>query len=254
MSNATLTLDTPVTVPDGHWWLVFYPTLPFSGGGQYGRQAADTINDNVGQFINPGGAFGFGTAWQPWTVLGPTQPDIAFRLEGDIASVDIPWLSEDPTQGTAAADSTTNVAVTFDATGLTLGDYTGTLRVKTGDPNNATVIVPVTLHVVNAVAPEVSFTSNSPVKSGNPVIFINTTEQPGIPPTTEYLWDFGDGITMTVPAADTDPVVHVYAISGTYTVTLTACNVAGCDTFTDENIVVEPWMQFYPWIALNADP
>ena len=72
-SNTTLNLAAPLTLPAGHWWLVFYPTLNFGAYGQYGRQPADTTNGYVGQFINPGGGFGYGTVWQDWTVLGPTQ-------------------------------------------------------------------------------------------------------------------------------------------------------------------------------------
>jgi Fibronectin type III domain/Peptidase_C39 like family len=81
-SNTTLTLPTPVNRPAGHWWLVFYPTMSYGSYGQFGRQSSDTANGYTGQFINPGGDFGYGTAWQAWTVLGSTQQDIAFRLEG----------------------------------------------------------------------------------------------------------------------------------------------------------------------------
>jgi hypothetical protein len=56
--------------------------MSFSGGGQFGLQAADTTNGNTSQFINPGGGFGFGTEWQPWSFICPTQSDIAFRIEG----------------------------------------------------------------------------------------------------------------------------------------------------------------------------
>lgn len=246
-SNATLNLTDPVTIEDGHWWFVFYPTMAFSGGGQYGRQPADTANAYTGQFINPGGGFGYGSAWQDWTVIGPTQQDIAFRLEGDIASMDIPWLSEVPTEGTVAADSTTTVAVTFDATGLTFGDYTGTLRVKTGDPNNATVLVPVTLHVAEAEAPEASFTATT-VVVGNPTEFTNTSD-PGVSPANEYNWDFGDGTTLTVPTAE--PVFHAYATFGTFAVTLEACNETGCDDFTAE-VDVLPMVHYLPVIFHNG--
>lgn len=81
-SNTLLVLDEPILLPAGHYWFVFYPTLEFGTGGQYGRQAADTINSNTAQFINPGGGFGYEPVWQPWTVLGPTQLDLAFRIEG----------------------------------------------------------------------------------------------------------------------------------------------------------------------------
>jgi hypothetical protein len=81
-SNTLLHLTAPFGLPAGHWWLVFYPTMSFSLYGQYGRQAADTTNGYNGQFINPGGAFGYGTFWQAWSVVNATEQDIAFRLEG----------------------------------------------------------------------------------------------------------------------------------------------------------------------------
>lgn len=83
-SNTQLDLNVPILLPAGHYWLIFYPTLEFGTAGQYGRQAADTVNLDTAQIINPGGGFGFGTEWQPWTVLGAglTQTDIAFRIEG----------------------------------------------------------------------------------------------------------------------------------------------------------------------------
>ena len=56
--------------------------MNYGSYGQFGRQSSDTANGYTGQFINPGGDFGYGTAWQVWTVLGSTQQDIAFRLEG----------------------------------------------------------------------------------------------------------------------------------------------------------------------------
>jgi len=84
-SDSTLDLEvTPVHVPAGHWWLVFYPTMSLSGGGQFGRQPSDTTNGYWGQFINPGGGFGYGTEWQSWAAIGAAQQDIAFRLEANI--------------------------------------------------------------------------------------------------------------------------------------------------------------------------
>jgi len=90
LSNVALSLTTVVSLPVGEWWFIFYPAMDFTSGGQYGRQPSDTTNDNTGQFINPGGGFGYGTDWQPWTVLGATQSDIAFRLEGTTGQVPEP--------------------------------------------------------------------------------------------------------------------------------------------------------------------
>ena len=81
-SNTLLRLPVPFNLSPGRYWLVFFPTMTFSLGGQYGRQPADTTNGSIGKFINPGNGFGYGTAWQNWSVIGPTQSDIAFRLGG----------------------------------------------------------------------------------------------------------------------------------------------------------------------------
>ncbi len=66
---------------------------------------------------------------------------------------DIPWLSVDPAMGTTAAGAATEVAVTFDSTGLAVGEYTGNLCISSNDPDpgpgNGTdlVVVPVTLTI-----------------------------------------------------------------------------------------------------------
>ena len=90
LSNVTLNLATAVNLPVGEWWFIFYPVMDFTSSGQYGRQPSDTTNGNTGQFINPGGGFGYGTDWQPWTVLGATQSDIAFRMEGTTGQAPVP--------------------------------------------------------------------------------------------------------------------------------------------------------------------
>jgi hypothetical protein len=88
-SDVTLTLTTPIALPAGTWWFVWAPTMAFGSGGQYGRQPSDTTNGAVAKWINPGGGFGYGTAWQNWTVLGAAQHDLAFRLEaGGCVKVD----------------------------------------------------------------------------------------------------------------------------------------------------------------------
>jgi hypothetical protein len=147
-SNTQLNLTTPIELPPGTYWLVFYPSMDFTYG-QYGRQPADTANGYTGQFVNPGGAFGYGTVWQDWNVLGPTQTDIAFRLEGEIIPVfDIPWLSENPLAGRILPGECAPVDVTFDSTGLALGDYFGNLEINSNDPDEPVVVVPVQLTVV----------------------------------------------------------------------------------------------------------
>jgi PKD repeat protein len=189
-----------------------------------------------------GNGFSFTAPGESWNF---ESGDLAIQLI--TADLDVPWLSEYPITGTVAAGSIFNIDVTFDTMTYTVGTtVTATLAVKTQDVEQPTINIPVVMHVVAPTAPVVSFTSDSPVMNGDPMIFTNTTTDPGVPPTEEYLWDFGDGITMTVTT--TDPVTHVYDTYDTYMVTLTACNVAGCDTAT-EYVMVKPWTQYYPMIS-----
>jgi len=81
-SNTLLDLFEPILLPAGHYWLIFYPTMSFSGGGQFGRQPADTMNAHSARVINPGGGFGYGPDWQPWMVWWGFDSDMAFRIEG----------------------------------------------------------------------------------------------------------------------------------------------------------------------------
>ncbi len=72
--------------------------------------------------------------------------DVEIQLE---AGGDVLWLSEDPTAGVVPAGESTEVIITYDATGLALGDYLATLRVKNAPAPN--INVPVVLHVVDEI-------------------------------------------------------------------------------------------------------
>jgi len=74
---------------------------------------------------------------------------------------------------------------------------------------------------------EASFTSNSPVVQGTPVVFTNTTQ--ANPSVLNWLWSFGDS---TFDTSQTPPP-HIYPGVGVYTVTLTAISTKGSDTYTD---------------------
>lgn len=70
--------------------------------------------------------------------------DVELNLE---VGGDVPWLSLDPTAGVVFADSSTDVTVTYDSTGLAEGDYFAAIWVK--NPPAAAINVPVTLHVTD---------------------------------------------------------------------------------------------------------
>lgn len=83
---------------------------------------------------------------EDWTLIDAYFPgNWMVRGMGSSAAGDILWLSLDPTAGVVFADSTTDVTVTYDSTGLAEGDYFGSIRVK--NPPAAAINIPVTLHV-----------------------------------------------------------------------------------------------------------
>ena len=85
--------------------------------------------------------------------IGDDDADVAIddiALDG-VVGLDIPWLSENPVTGTIPAGGTLDVAVTFNSTGLALGDYLATLQVRNSP--YPVIHVPVTLHVVDNLPP-----------------------------------------------------------------------------------------------------
>jgi len=82
-TGVSLTLTTPVSLPPGTYWLVFYPTMNFSLSGQWFWATAGTNNVQVAQLINPSGCFGCGPNWVSiQTCAGAISHDLAFRLDG----------------------------------------------------------------------------------------------------------------------------------------------------------------------------
>jgi hypothetical protein len=69
---------------------------------------------------------------------------------------DIPWLSVAPAGGSTGGGSTTPVTVTFDGTGLPLGFYEGNLCLNSTDPDEPTVVIPVSLQIAIPTAIEIA--------------------------------------------------------------------------------------------------
>jgi V8-like Glu-specific endopeptidase len=98
LSDTGITLENPLQLPAGTWWLMFYPTMNFSSHGQFGRISSDTANLEIGKFINPGGEFGYGTNWMNWdNVSSVTHHDLAFRLSGSVPGQATPTPQPTPT-------------------------------------------------------------------------------------------------------------------------------------------------------------
>ncbi len=97
-----------------------------------------------------------------WMVRGIGTAEIACDPPNDI-----PWITNIvPSNGTAPGNSSTNVDVTFDATGLSIGIYKAVLCINSNDTDTPRVVIPITMEVIASaplidVAPE-SLTSTQP--------------------------------------------------------------------------------------------
>ena len=88
-------------------------------------------------------------------------------------AADLPWLSVAPANGTTSPGDTDAIEVTFDSTGLAIGDYMGSLCIDSNDPFLPLVVVPVALSVAAAT----QLVCNGPTirfESGFPLAFSRT--------------------------------------------------------------------------------
>jgi clostripain len=105
---------------------------------------------------------------------------------------DCSWLSESPISGTVAAGSSDPITVTIDTTGLSEGTYNGEIIIASNDPDEASVTVPVTLHVGAADLPTVTSVNPDYGEQGETLsVNIDGTNLSGATAVS-----FGDGITV----------------------------------------------------------
>ncbi len=131
------------------------------------------------------------------------------------------WLSIDNGSGSLQAGESDNIDFIFDASGLAGGVYFFSVPFLVNNPVDSQRIVVAKLIVPRA--PAAAF-APSPLLSCTGMV--SFTDQSAFLPTS-WVWNFGDGNS----SAQQNPV-HTYSASGSYTVTLEACNALGCDTFT----------------------
>jgi hypothetical protein len=81
--DVVMALGAPVSLPAGHWWLVFYPEFDDINVNRWYWFVAETANLNSAHVVDPTNYFGMGwTWWFPWIGYNPDYYDLAFRLEG----------------------------------------------------------------------------------------------------------------------------------------------------------------------------
>ena len=117
------------------------------------------------------------------------------------------------------------------------GTYTVTLWVA--DSNNCFNAATQTV-VINPM-PLPDFTHSGETCSGDTIFFYNQSVSPN-GTIIEWVWDFGDGNSITVQAPDDPDVFHVYAGGGNFNVSLTVLDIDSCS-----NTVTKP-------VSITAGP
>ncbi len=135
------------------------------------------------------------------------------------------WNFGDPTSGTANNSTLQHPNHIYN----TAGTYTVSLIVSIPGGCSDTIMH----QVVVGTPPTVDFT---PVAgcNGDTTLFTSSTLV-NMPATQGWYWQFGDGTTSFVA----DPV-HIYNTAGTYTVTLTITDTAGCTNTKTKPVIVIP--------------
>jgi C1A family cysteine protease/PKD repeat protein len=150
--------------------------------------------------------------WSPWVNGDHYRGDYMIRA---VMTTDEGWLTEVPTEGIIEPSGQTNIAVTFDTSGMDSGLYAANI-VVTGDYCDA-MTIPVNLRVVSNNTPPTASASASPTNGEAPLMVSFTgsgVDSDGA--IVSYEWTFGDGDRSTAQ----NPT-HTYNNDGTYTATLT---------------------------------
>jgi len=228
--------------PGGAWEDISDP-IPYALQAMNAGFTTDSITG--GEVWSTGGLNGPTFVWYADNLYRPSEPPWSPTPS------DVPWMWEDPITGTVVPESSQDVGVYLtamsDTVPLPYGTYTATIRILNNDSVAGVQNITVVMHIVEELlAPQPSFTATTPVNVGEEVVFTNTTI-PGVPPETTFEWDFGDGNTAE---GTWEPISHLYTTFGTFTVTLTACNDAGCANFSDD-VIVLPKVILMPLINKN---
>lgn len=190
---ATLTISTTITVGDDPWGLDITPD-----GGRIFITNEDSHNVSV---IDP--------------ATNSVITTIPLAADADPRDVDI---SADGAYAYVTSGQIAGNDVVYVIDVATLQLLPSIDIFPASDPNVIAVAPPFA-----SLDPIASFTSNSPVPTGTPVQFTDTT----LNNPTSWAWDFGDGLGNSTAQNPT----YNYANPGTYTVTLTTTNACGQNTF-----------------------
>ena len=138
--------------------------LVFSANPSLGSDAVEGILETTALCIDDPSCTG-GPCPLPNNVYGHGRIDAFEAVSatlGTLPAFNLPWLGETPISGTLAAGEGIAVQVTFDATALNTGVYTGALGIASSDPVTPFISVPVTLHIIQPpIRPVITFDPSS---------------------------------------------------------------------------------------------
>ena len=131
-------------------------------------------------------------------------------------------------------DGTTNATQDPSHTYAATGNFIVKLTVTN---SNGCISSTITKAVHISPLPVASFSYSSPDCATYGITFTDksTTAETSI---ISWMWDYGDGITETKTAQT--PFQHIYAATGTYTITLTITTAKGCTSSTTQSITINP--------------
>jgi subtilisin-like proprotein convertase family protein len=138
------TVAVNTTLPPGTYWLDWQSggTLASGPWAPPVSILGQTTTGNAKQYTS--------TGWADLVDVGPQG--LPFIIEGTSSNCyspsDIPWLSVSPAAGTTPPSGSSTVDVTFDSTGIAVGNYDALLCVFSNDPDEPLVEVPVQMEVV----------------------------------------------------------------------------------------------------------
>jgi hypothetical protein len=159
----------------------------------------------------------------------------------------VDWMSVAPDAGEINPGESMTITVSFDTTGLEVGEYNAALQLTSNDPDEPWISVPVTLQVLDIAIDGLTAENDSPTKLGN----ITTLSAEVLAGTNVvYTWDFGDGATGAGALA-----THTYATSGVFTATVTASN--GVSEVSETTLVtIEPavFLTSLPLVTKTGTP
>jgi len=224
-NNITLDLATAgapaLNLSAGTYWLVVFPSIDTTAFDRWNWFQATQVNaESV--LTDPGGNFGTpDPTWTPFSGLGLSFTDVAFRLTGIInngcdSPTDVPWITSiSPDNGTTIPQNSTQVNVTLNSTSLSTGTYNATLCVNSDDPDTPQIAVSVMMEVLASaplidVEPGSLASTQPPDVSTEKILTVNNVGS------ADLSWDiFEDEGALAVP-----PMVIVDAnanVSGLHT-------------------------------------